>query len=119
MTNKDKYKTPEERDEAFERFCKSKAWCHDCQLYKATCMAKKSRNCRFAWLCLEAEDKENKNDKSVLTNEEKYKSVEEQTEAYANFCSRFDLCSSCPAYKYKVSCNFVWLTLKAEGDNHD
>ena len=122
MTNKDRYRTPYERNEAFEKFCKSKASCRDCQLYNTACMSKKPHNCKFAWLYLEAEDKENKSDKVVLTNEEKYKSVEEQTKAYANFCSRFDLCSSCPAYKYKVSCDLVWLTLKAdeEGEkNHD
>lgn len=33
MKNKDKYKTPEERMEAFNKFCKSVDHCHDCMLH--------------------------------------------------------------------------------------
>lgn len=50
MTNKEKYKTTEERDEAFHRFCKSMKDCNICpigmELYR----------CAFAWLSLEAEE---------------------------------------------------------------
>lgn len=121
MTNKDKYKTPKERDEGFSKFCKSQEDCLNCKICKEVSITRESRNCKFAWLALEAEaeDEENKSDKPVLTNEEKYKSVEEQTKAYVNFCASFNGCYECPALRNNVSCDFVWLTLKSYEEKHD
>lgn len=49
-----------------------------------------------------------------MTNEEKYRTQEERTEAYRDFCMNHD-CSGCPANKdKKIPCNFTWLTLEAE-----
>lgn len=56
MTNEQKYKTAEERQEAFSRFCdqyKSRNVCHACPCWQ---VGKKWHiNCRFLWLDLEAE----------------------------------------------------------------
>lgn len=55
MTNEKKYKTPEERVEAFSKFCISRK-CDDCAC------AKQGRKgislCEFRWLALEAEEEE-------------------------------------------------------------
>lgn len=51
MTNEQKYKTTEERNEAFHRFCKSVNDCSICPVSKAP-----YRRCTFAWLALEAEE---------------------------------------------------------------
>lgn len=51
MTNEEKYKTPEERDEAFHRFCKSVNYCRICPFGKVPIL-----RCTFAWLALEAEE---------------------------------------------------------------
>lgn len=49
MTNAEKYKTPEEREEAFEDFCHFHRYkCSTCKLT--------SGNCRFEWLALDAAD---------------------------------------------------------------
>lgn len=50
MTNKEKYKTPEERAEAFRRFCKSMKDCNICPI------GMEPDRCTFAWLSLEAEE---------------------------------------------------------------
>lgn len=53
MTNEEKYKTPEERAEAFSKFCISKK-CDDCACAK---QGKKGISlCEFKWLTLEAEE---------------------------------------------------------------
>lgn len=51
MTNEEKYKTPEERNKAFHRFCKSVNDCSVCPLGKVP-----NLRCPFAWLALEAEE---------------------------------------------------------------
>lgn len=51
MRNFEKYKTAEERDAAFGRFCIDKE-CKNCELVNS----KGSINCSFAWLDLEAEE---------------------------------------------------------------
>lgn len=52
MTNEQKYKTPEERAEAFSKFCISRK-CDDCACAK---QGKKGISlCEFRWLTLEAE----------------------------------------------------------------
>lgn len=51
MTNEEKFKTPEERAKAFEKFCEN-LLCIDCPLGELH-----SPNvCRYAWLALEFED---------------------------------------------------------------
>ena len=52
MTNEEKYKTPEERNEAFHRFCANVNDCSICPLGKTPGL-----RCPFAWLALEAEEK--------------------------------------------------------------
>ena len=49
-----------------------------------------------------------------MTNEEKYTTPEERTEAHRDFCLNHD-CSDCPASKdKKIPCPFTWLALEAE-----
>lgn len=54
MTNEQKFKTPEERHEAFRRFCREHnncdKGCNNCPVYSMR------GGCRFAWLTLEAEE---------------------------------------------------------------
>lgn len=53
MTNEQRYKTPEERAEAFSMFCISRK-CDDCACAK---QGKKGISlCEFRWLALEAEE---------------------------------------------------------------
>ena len=53
MTNNERYNTPEERAEAFSKFCISKK-CDDCACAK---QGKKGISlCEFKWLALEAEE---------------------------------------------------------------
>ena len=52
MTNEEKYETPEERDEAFRRFCRRKSDCNVCPIGRKL----NSFRCTFAWLSLEAEE---------------------------------------------------------------
>ena len=49
-----------------------------------------------------------------LTNEQKYKTLEEKTEAFQKFCKGCKNCSECQAARKNVACDFVWLTLKAD-----
>ena len=51
MTNEEKYKTPEERNEAFSRFCGGANGCSPCPLGKTL-----PTRCHFSWLALEAEE---------------------------------------------------------------
>lgn len=51
MTNAEKYKTPEDRERAFERFCGGHDCCSLCPLNKLGGIVHKS--CRFPWLDLE------------------------------------------------------------------
>lgn len=51
MTNEQKFKTPEERNEAFSRFCVGVSGCSVCPLGKTL-----PTRCHFAWLALEAEE---------------------------------------------------------------
>lgn len=54
MTNEQKYKTPEERAEAFSKFCCISRKCDDCACAK---QGKKGISlCEFKWLTLEAEE---------------------------------------------------------------
>jgi len=50
MTNEEKYKTPEERDKAFRRFCDERLCNPECPCNTI------DANCRFIWLTLEAEE---------------------------------------------------------------
>lgn len=53
MTNEEKFKTPEERYEAFGRFCRE----NNCNKGCNNCPVSSMRGgCRFAWLALEAEE---------------------------------------------------------------
>ena len=55
MTNEEKYKTPEERQEAFNAFCDQYNTCKDCHLF--TIIRRGGRDgCAFNWLALEAEE---------------------------------------------------------------
>lgn len=50
-----------------------------------------------------------------MTNEEKYKTVEERVKAYTAFCRLHRTCRSCQFGKdNEPSCNFLWLALEAE-----
>lgn len=51
MTNEQKFKTPEERNKAFHRYCKSVNDCSACPLGRMPML-----RCTFAWLALEAEE---------------------------------------------------------------
>lgn len=51
MTNEEKYKTPEERNKAFRRFCDNRICNDGCPCHK------ENANCGFLWLALEAEEK--------------------------------------------------------------
>ena len=123
MTNAEKYRTPEERWEAFRKFCGSKAECHNGIWFNClNCPFRKTNgNCRFKWLDLETDEVVVKSDEVVMTNEEvvmtneqKYKTPEEKTEACQKFCKGCKNCSECQAARKNVACDFVWLTLKAE-----
>ena len=118
MTNRDMYKTVEERYNAFTRFCASHIHdCTECEVYqnKIGSAKKTNHNCKFAWLDLEA-----KIDENIVTNEKKYKDPEEQVKAFRKFCDKHNKrCSECPAGCFKCnstswSCDLVWLTLKAD-----
>ena len=50
MTNEQKFKTPEERGNAFRRFCDERICNNECPCYK------RKADCRFLWLALEAEE---------------------------------------------------------------
>lgn len=52
MTNAEKYKTAKEREEAFVIFCDAKKW--EC----VTCPLGGGKDCKFAWLDLEAEEEQ-------------------------------------------------------------
>ena len=56
MTNEQKYKTPEERDNAFNEWCFNRD-CESCNL-KAHNGFDCGARCRFYWLALEAEEEE-------------------------------------------------------------
>ena len=69
MTNRNMYKTVEERFNAFNRFCASHIHdCTECEIYqnKIGSAKKTNHNCKFAWLDLEA-----KVDENIVTNEKK------------------------------------------------
>lgn len=51
MNNEEKYKTPQERDTAFRRFCDERLCNPECPCNTI------DANCRFIWLTLEAEEK--------------------------------------------------------------
>ena len=120
MTNREKYKSTEERYKAFLYFCKSHYNCTKCQFFKDKVDAKTPHNCKFSWLALESEE-EDKSDKVVVTNEQKYKTPEAQAKAFLKFCSQHfgttgKSCIGCPVafFRTKLSCDLVWLTLKAD-----
>lgn len=50
-----------------------------------------------------------------MTNAEKFKTAEGQTEAYKDFCKMQTSCLRCPAYCERTCamCQFVWLGLEA------
>ena len=125
MTNRDKYKTTEERYKAFLYFCKSHHDCTKCQFFKNKVETVNTpHNCKFSWLTLESEEEE-KSDEVVVTNEQKYKTPEEQAKAFLKFCSQHfgtpgHSCTECPAaFRSKTSCDLVWLNLKAEDEKND
>ncbi len=120
MTNRDKYKTIEERYKAFLYFCISHYDCTRCQIFKNKVETIKTpRNCKFSWLALGSEE-EKKSDEVVMTNEQKYKTPEEQAKAFLKFCAKHfgtpdNSCTGCPAaFRSKTSCDLAWLTLKAD-----
>ena len=121
MTNKDKYKT-------IYHFCESHIDCTRCQFFKNKVETVKTpHNCKFSWLSLGSQE-EKKSDEVAMTNEQKYKTPEEQAKAFLKFCAKHFRrpdgynCTGCPAaFKSKTSCDLVWLKLKAdeEGENND
>lgn len=54
MTNEQKYKTAEERDAAYMRFCKSHEHCGKCKLN-----SNRDASCMFLWLELEYKERMN------------------------------------------------------------
>ena len=120
MTNEEQYKTIEERADKFEKFCMSKHDCSECQFYVTLAnLGEKPFNCKFHWLALEA-DEEEKCGKPIITNQEKYRTIEERTEAYQKFCQQsLKGCSECPAYMCNEPCDLVWLTLNSDEEKND
>ena len=55
MTNEQKFKTPEERIDAFKRYCAQRV-CDDCQAYKIHHCPDGRMGCIVRWLSLEAEE---------------------------------------------------------------
>ena len=55
MTNEEKYKTTEERMDAFDAFCDQYKTCKDCHLFTVIRHGGRS-GCVFNWLALEAEE---------------------------------------------------------------
>lgn len=55
MTNEEKYKTPEERMDAFDAFCDQYKTCKDCRLFTVIRHGGRS-GCVFNWLALESEE---------------------------------------------------------------
>ena len=56
MTNEEKFKTPEERIDAFKRYCAPRV-CDDCQAYKIHHCPDGRMGCIVRWLSLEVEEK--------------------------------------------------------------
>lgn len=56
MTNAQKYKTPEERIEAFAAFCEKQQSCEKCIKISTICRRYNGPECVFRWLELEAEE---------------------------------------------------------------
>ena len=81
MTNEQKYKTPDERIDAFCEWCFNRD-CESCEL--------KAHNfgggdwCEFYWLALEAEEDKRK----PVRNCDKYRTAEEAHVAFAEFCGK-------------------------------
>lgn len=63
MTNADKYKTPVERENTFEKFCYEHC-CPTCPLSSVVKLSKLS-GCAFNWLALEANDEETEGSNNV------------------------------------------------------
>lgn len=55
MTNEQKFKTPEERQDAFNRCCNTRR-CGDCQVNKIPHNPDGRVGCMFRWLAIEAEE---------------------------------------------------------------
>lgn len=51
-----------------------------------------------------------------MTNEEKYKTVEERAKAFDIFCRHQGKCASCPVFGGIGNCHFRWLALEAEDE---
>lgn len=52
-----------------------------------------------------------------MTNEEKYKTAEERSEKFDDFCKSYKKCYDCPCYNINhYYCRFVWLSLDAESE---
>lgn len=49
-----------------------------------------------------------------MTNEEKYKTMEERAKAFSMFCENQDRCTSYPAHNTIGCCYFRWLAFEAE-----
>ena len=55
MTNEEKFKTPEERIDAFDAFCCQYNTCRDCPLFTHISRRGARTGCAFNWLVLEEE----------------------------------------------------------------
>jgi len=95
MTNEKKFKTPDERAEAFRKFCNSNE-CHKCE-----CSRQGQKGiflCAFTWLTLEAEEK-------LLS---------------CPFCASTDIkVIQAAASGYVASCNDCWAASRAETTKAD
>lgn len=80
MTNDERYKTPEERAEAFSKFCISRK-CDDCACAKQG--EKGISLCEFKWLALEAE---------------------EEKPLACPFCGMYAVCDRIPGISPRVRC---------------
>ena len=49
-----------------------------------------------------------------MTNEEKYKTVEERAKAFSMFCKNQGKCASCPVFGKIGNCHFNWLAFEVD-----
>ena len=80
MTNEQKYKTPDERNHAFNKWCFSSD-CESCKLRAHNSAG--GAGCRFYWLALEAEE-----ERKPVRNCDKYMTAEEAHQALKEFCGK-------------------------------
>ena len=55
-----------------------------------------------------------------MTNEEKFKTPEEQYKEYQKYCAKYPNCKGCPLNENKLcDCQFTWLALESEEEKEE